>query len=249
MGRLAGWRVLVVGASAGIGRATARVLAGEGARLGLAARRADRLAELARELGAEALPCDVRDAAACAALAPGAAARLGGLDALVYCAGVAPLAALAEADAGTWRLALETNLVGAALVTRAALPHLARGRARAVYLSSIAARERPPRRGLGTYAASKAALDAMVAVLQAEHPELAATCVSVGDTGATEMAAGWDPAAGGEFLREWLARGFVTGAVMAPEAVGRHVADLLASDEVVAASTVVPRRRRTSSPT
>jgi NAD(P)-dependent dehydrogenase (short-subunit alcohol dehydrogenase family) len=72
---------------------------------------------------------------------------LGGLDALVYAAGAAPLAAIADADAGAWSLALETNLIGAALVTRAAIPHLARGRVRAVYLSSIAAHERPPGSG------------------------------------------------------------------------------------------------------
>jgi NAD(P)-dependent dehydrogenase (short-subunit alcohol dehydrogenase family) len=242
VGRLAGWRVLVVGASAGIGRAIAAALAAEGAQVAAAARRADRLAELGRETGALPVPCDVRDPASCTAAVADSAARLGGLDVLVYAAGAAPLAAIADADAGAWGRALETNLVGAALVTRAALPHLARGRARAVYLSSIAAHERPPRCGLGTYIASKRALDSLVEVLREEHPDVAFTRISIGDTGATEMAAGWDPTVGAARVREWVAQGYITGRLLRPEGVARHVVDLLAGEPAVTVSVLDARR-------
>ncbi len=244
MTRLAKRRVLLVGASSGIGRAAAGVLAAEGALLTLAARRADRLAELAAELpGAAAVPCDVRDPAACEAAVAAAVETRGGLDALVYCSGLAQLLDVAEADADAWRVALETNLVGASLLTRAALPHLAESRGRAVYLSSISSLDHPPRRGMGLYVVSKAALDKLVAVWQVEHPEVSFTRVSVGDTGATEMGRDWDPERGGPQVREWIQRGLLFGRAMDPASVGRHLADLLASEETVAVSRIVPRYR------
>jgi NAD(P)-dependent dehydrogenase (short-subunit alcohol dehydrogenase family) len=241
--RLADRRILLVGASSGIGAATAQVLGGEGARVALAARRRDRLEEVRQRVpgGAVVIPFDVRDPAACAEGVAQAVEGLGGLDALVYVTGVAPFRRLEEADAEDWRQAIEVNLLGAALITRAALPHLATRRGRAVYVSSIAAHDHPPRRGLGLYITTKAALDKMIQVWQEEHHEIAFTRVSVGDTGATEMGASWDPDRGGDQVREWIDRGLMFGRAMAPESVGRHLADLLASEEAVPVSSVVPR--------
>jgi NAD(P)-dependent dehydrogenase (short-subunit alcohol dehydrogenase family) len=243
--RLLDRRILVVGASAGIGRASAVVLGGEGARVALLARREDRLAEAAQEVpgGALALPGDLRDPQVCERSVARAAEALGGLDALVYAAGIAALCPLADADAETWRESLEVNLVAASLVTRAALPHLSRSRGRAVYLSSITALDHPPRRGIPLYVVSKTALDKLVDLWQQEHREIGFTRVSVGDTGATEMGRGWEPEAGGRVVREWIGRGLMFGRAMEPEAVARHVADLLACDEVVAVSRIVPRYR------
>ncbi len=245
MKRLSDRRILLVGASSGIGAATALVLGREGARVALAARRRDRLEEVCQRIpgGALVTPFDVRDAAACAEGVAQAVEGLGGLDALVYVTGVAPFRRLAEADAEDWRRAVEVNLVGAALITRAALPHLAASASggRAVYVSSIAANDHPPRRGLGLYITTKAALDKMIQVWQEEHHEIAFTRVSVGDTGATEMGVGWDPDRGGDQVREWIDRGLMFGRAMLPESVGRHLADLLASEEAVPVSSVVPR--------
>ncbi len=243
MKRLADRRVLVVGASSGIGRATASALGSEGARVALAARRRDRLDEVAQEVpgGALTLPCDVRDASACESLVAQTLEGLGGLDALVYVAGVAEFRYLREADADDWRRSLETNLVGAALVTRAALAPLSESQGRAVYVSSIAPYDRPLRRGLGLYITSKAALDTMVAVWQAEHHEIAFTRVNVGDTGATEMGVLWDHEQGGDQIREWIQQGVMFGRAMKPESVGRHLVDLLAAEEAVPVSSIVPR--------
>src|ERR1700758_2463494 len=101
MGRLEGKRILVVGASAGIGRTTSVAIAREGAQGALAARRGDRCKEAAAEAGGGAigLECDVRDPEACERAVQDAVDAFGGLDAFVYSSAVSPLARLADADA------------------------------------------------------------------------------------------------------------------------------------------------------
>ena len=243
MTRLAGRRVLLVGASSGIGSAIAVELANEGARLSLAARRAGRLEVLAGQIHPSPhwTSCDVRDPSACASTVSGCIEHWGGLDALVYAVGIAPLAALRDADAPKWRNAFETNVMGASLLTRCALPHLAESGGRAIYLSSIAAAERPPRVGLGLYVTTKAALDRLVEVWQAEEHGVSFTRVSVGDTTGTEMAVGWEPAAASRYIEEWIKRGLLFGRTLEPSVVARHVADLLASREAVPVSSITPR--------
>ena len=243
MKRLADCRTLVVGASSGIGRAIAIALGREGARVAVAARREERLDEIARAVpgGAAVVRCDVRDPGSCEAAVEAAVLQLGGLDALVYAAGTALLLPVAEADAQAWSEIFETNVSGASLVTRAALPHLNASRGRALYLSSISANDRPPRRGLGLYVVSKAALNRLIDVWREEHRAVGFTRLLVGDTGETEMARGWDRNRGGECVREWIEKGFMFGRSMLPDSVARHVVDLLASDETVSESTIVPR--------
>ncbi len=235
--------MLVVGASAGIGRSIAAVLSREGADMAVAARRLSRLESLTGELEGVAVPIelDVRDEASCQRGVADAIERLGGLDALVYAVGVASLVPLREADAERWREAFETNVVGAALVTRAAVDALSASRGRAVYLSSISASEHPPRAGLALYVATKTALEKLVALWQVEHREIGFTTVSVGDTGGTEMALDWDMAVLGEKIGRWVSEGRMFGRVMEPEAIGRHVADLLANSESVPVSSITPR--------
>ncbi len=84
---------------------------------------------------------------------------LGGIDALVYATGIGPLGRLADTDAETWRRTFDTNVIGAALVTAAAIPHLTESRGVAAYLSSVNGSLTPPWPGLGAYAVSKAALE------------------------------------------------------------------------------------------
>ena len=97
---LQGARVLVVGASSGIGREVAVQLGAGGARVVLAARRADRLAEAVADAGADAsrVVCDVRDPAQCDAVVRDAVEHLGGLDAVVYATAVDPLVRLVDTD-------------------------------------------------------------------------------------------------------------------------------------------------------
>ena len=138
----------------------------------------------------------------------------GGIDALVYSTGIGPLARLVDLDADTWRRAFDTNVVGAALVTAAAIPYLAESRGVAVYLSTVSASETPPWPGLGAYAVSKAALDKLVEAWRAEHPAIGFTRVVAGDcTGGegpsqVEFNRGWAPELAGEVVPIWAARGW-----------------------------------------
>lgn len=112
---------MVTGASAGIGAATARSLAALGFHVVCAARRADRLQELADEIGGTAIVADVTDQASVDALA----AQLDRVDVLVNNAGGARgLEPVAEAEIDHWRWMWESNVLGTLRVTRALLPKL-----------------------------------------------------------------------------------------------------------------------------
>lgn len=119
-------KAVVVGASSGLGRCIAVDLGRRGDRVALPARRRDRLVDAAKEAGPDALAvaCDVTDESSCRAAVEEAAAGLGGIDALVYATGIGPLAPVEKLDADAWCRAMDTNVIGAALVTSAALPHL-----------------------------------------------------------------------------------------------------------------------------
>jgi NAD(P)-dependent dehydrogenase (short-subunit alcohol dehydrogenase family) len=233
--------VLVVGASAGIGQAVALAAAEAGARVAVAARRSERLEALTAEMGSGvAVRLDVRDGEACRDGVETAVQALGGLDAVVYVAGIASLGDVGEFSADVWAETFATNVTGASLVLAAAVPYLAENAGRVVLISSISADDFPPRRQLGPYVVSKAALNKLVEVWQNEHHEVSFTRLSVGDTLGTEFATGWD-LGDGEIVREWGDRGLMFGRTMLPETVGRHVVDLLASEETIAVSRLVPR--------
>ena len=144
-------RTVVVGASSGLGRSIAIGLGQRGATVALLARRHDRLVDAAKEAGpgSLAIACDVTDATSCQAAIEEAARGLGGIDALVYAPGVGPLGRLVDIDAETWRRTFDTNVIGAALVTAAAMPHLTESRGVAAYLSSVSGSLTPPWPGLG----------------------------------------------------------------------------------------------------
>jgi NADP-dependent 3-hydroxy acid dehydrogenase YdfG len=130
---------VITGASAGIGEATARILAAQGFHVVVVARRADRINALAGEIGATAIVADVTDGAAVDALAAG----LTRVDVLVNNAGGAKgLEPVADADLENWRWMWETNVLGTLRVTRALLPKLIdSGDGLIVTVTSIAALE------------------------------------------------------------------------------------------------------------
>jgi NADP-dependent 3-hydroxy acid dehydrogenase YdfG len=143
---------LVTGASSGIGHATARWLAAEGATVVLVARRQDRIDVLAKEIEAQggravALAADLTDADAAAGVVATAVERLGRLDTLVNAAGVMLTGDSAGAPLSDWQRMVDININGLLYVTKAALPHLieaaatsARQVADVVNISSIAGR-------------------------------------------------------------------------------------------------------------
>ncbi|MFB6169386.1 MAG: SDR family oxidoreductase [Haloferacaceae archaeon] len=152
---------VVTGASSGIGRETARALAREGATVVLAARRESRLSELAVELEREhgvdaaAVPTDVTEAGAVAALIETTVERFGGVDLVVSNAGVAAGSDVAEMDTETYRRMMAVNCDGTFYVTRAALPHLRESEwgGHLVYVGSFAGQH--PRPFNPVYAATK----------------------------------------------------------------------------------------------
>lgn len=135
-------RVLVVGASSGVGRAAAVMFAKEGARVVASARRADRLAELEKEIGAAVFPADAGDPASMRRLADFAAERLGGVDVMVYATGTnTPDRALTRLTVEIWDELLRVNLDGAYYITRALLPAMRAARkGHLIYVSSISAK-------------------------------------------------------------------------------------------------------------
>ena len=215
-------RTVVVGASSGLGRCIGVGLAHRGDQVALLARRRSRLDDAAKEAGPGTLvvECDVTDEASCRAAVDEAAAGLGGIDALVYTPGVGVLAKMVDTDADAWRRTFDTNVTGAALVTAAAVPHLAASSGCAVYLSSVSGSVTPPWPGLGAYAVSKAALDKMVDAWRGENPGIGFTRVVVGDCAGGEGDAmtgfptGWDLDLMAEVHPVWVSRNYMAGALL-----------------------------------
>lgn len=159
-------QALVIGASSGIGEAVARALAAEGCRVGLVARRAAELERLAAELpGARAWAHDVRDGDAVPALLQQIARDLGGLDLVVYAAGVMPLVGEDEYDLAKDRETLEVNLLGAVAWLNEVAQRFARARAGTIVGISSVAGDRG-RRGNPAYCTSKAALTTYLEALR-----------------------------------------------------------------------------------
>ena len=152
-----GARVLVIGASAGIGAAFAvRAVAG-GAEVVVTARRADRLADTVAEAGGgHVVVGDLRSEEDCRRMVADAVDVMGGIDLVMYSAGFAPLRSVADADEADLAAVFETNVFGVQHVLRAAVPQVAPGGIVAVLSSESVMR---PWAGLGIYASSKAAVE------------------------------------------------------------------------------------------
>jgi short-subunit dehydrogenase len=135
--------VIVTGASAGIGKALALNLVRQGAKVTIAARRGDRLEQIAadcRALGAEVLvvPTDVAEEAQCKVLVEKTVAAFGRLDMLINNAGLAALALFDDfPDLRLFHHTMDVNFYGAVSCTYYALPHLKQTRGRIVAISSV----------------------------------------------------------------------------------------------------------------
>lgn len=216
---MTGKRVVVVGASSGLGRTIGTHLGVRGDRVALMARRHDRLVEAAAEAGEEALAiaCDVTDPASVSAAFDEAAAALGGIDAVIYSTGVGPLAKLVKLDAATLNDTFATNVTGAHLVAQAALPHLKESQGVQVFLSSVIGSVTDPWPGLAAYSVTKAALERLIQAWRIEHPDVAFTRLTVGDCAGgegpnmTEFNAAWDMTDIGELAEIWVSRNYISG--------------------------------------
>ncbi len=124
--RLSDRKVLVVGASSGVGKETARLFAAEGAAVTLAARSLDKLTALAAELGSTAhvVAADVGDVASCRAIVPAAIEAMGGLDVVVYTAGIIRPCLLKDITVEDFKEHIDINLTGNFIVAQAAALYL-----------------------------------------------------------------------------------------------------------------------------
>ena len=166
--------MVVVGASSGIGRATALAFARRGARVVVAARRAELLDEVAAEcerLGADALavPTDVTDAEAVRQLADTACATFGRIDVWISNAGTGVFGRFDEADLALHRRVIEVNLLGAMHGAHAVLP-IFRREGSGVLINTCSLGSWAPLPFAAAYAASKFGLRALTASLRQEIP-------------------------------------------------------------------------------
>ena len=218
-------RVVVVGASSGIGRATATTLARSGADVVFSARRADALADAVAAVGrGHAVAADVTRAGDAERLVSEAVGLLGGIDLVVYATGVSPLARIADVTDAEWQRVLETNLIGFNRVARAALPHLADGAQVAAISSDSVGTPRP---GLAHYAVSKAALDETLRAWRVEHPRVRWSKVAVGPTVPTEFGAAFDPDLTMAMFVEWSRLGMVHASMMDTAELGEVIGTTL----------------------
>jgi NADP-dependent 3-hydroxy acid dehydrogenase YdfG len=161
-------RILITGASSGLGEGMARRFAAMGRDLALAARRIDRLESLQEELLAahrgirvEVAAMDVDDPESVATVVPDLAARLGGLDRFVVNAGIGKGASIGTGEAAANRAVLHTNVLGAHAQCEAAMEIFrAQGSGHLVLISSVAS-IRGMRGTRTAYGASKAAVNAL----------------------------------------------------------------------------------------
>jgi NADP-dependent 3-hydroxy acid dehydrogenase YdfG len=194
---VAGLRLLVVGASSGIGHAVATSAAERGAKVAVAARRMDLLTELAKTVGGSAFELDVEDTGAINRVVDAVSESLGGLDAVVFTSTVVPFAHIEDTDLTTWMHAFNVNAVGANNVLRAALPHLSENGVVLVASSN----------DVGAYGASKAALDEILHSWRGEHPELSIVRVGIGPTQDTEILRGADRDLLAQLFKSWVEHG------------------------------------------
>ena len=187
-GRFAGRSVIVTGGGRGIGQATARAFAAEGADVLVLGRTAADLEDTVAQITADGgqawlLPCDVTDEAQVEDAAARAAARWGRIDVLVNNAGIDDDTPFLEIDRGRWRAVIDTNLTGVFLMSQAVGREMAKsGGGVILHTASIDASG-----GDGPYAAYNASKAGLLGLSRTMALELAAhgirsNCVSPGFT-------------------------------------------------------------------
>lgn len=190
MGLLEGKKAVVTGGGSGIGRATCRRMAEEGARVAVFDVNGDAAEAVASEVGGIGRAVDVGDVEAVRAAVDDAAARLGGLSIIYNNAGTSAFNRLHELDPAEWDRVLRVNLTGVWAGIRAAAPHMLAGGGGSIVSTASISGTRPAA-GEGPYSASKAAVAALTASAALEYgPSIRVNSVSPGMI-RTAMTAPW----------------------------------------------------------
>jgi NADP-dependent 3-hydroxy acid dehydrogenase YdfG len=221
---LAGRVALVVGASSGIGEGAALALANAGAAVAIAARRADRLEDLARRIIAAggqalALPGDITEEAVAESLVAQTLERFGRLDVLVNSAGINRHGGVENADTAEWRRVIEVNLMATLYACKAAItPMRAQGGGDIINITSLSARHASAL--FGAYGASKHGLAAMTEGLRQEVGSAGIRVCAIEPGGTTtEVAEGITDANIREFIRDYVSK----EGVLKPEDIGAAI--------------------------
>ena len=164
---LSGARALVGGASGGLGAAIAAALAGEGARVAVAARSADKLNALVDRIGGLAIPSDLSTPDGPGAAIEAAAEAFAGLDLLVVNSGGPPMGRFEDLTEAHWQTAIDGTLHSALRLIRAALPYL-RASDRGAILLILSSSVREPIASLTTSNLLRPGLDGLIKSLAAE---------------------------------------------------------------------------------
>ena len=181
MERLRGRRILITGAASGIGKATALLFAGEGARLALLDRDDKGAAGMAERVGGHGFGADVSDEASLARAVEQAGQALGGIDGVVNAAGIMPTGRMDEVPVAVWRKVLDVNLTGTYLVSLLCLPWLRKAAGSTIVNIASAAGLLPNAPGLTAYAASKGGVVNLTRAMAAElAPDIRVNCVCPG---------------------------------------------------------------------
>lgn len=180
---LTGRVAVITGGNRGIGRATALALAGAGAKVAIAGRNQEKLAEtlgMLRQMGAdaEAFTCDVKDEAQVKQLAADVMARFGAVHILMNNAGTAIRKNVIDFTMEEWRNLTDTNITGVWLCSKYFVPHMkGRGYGRIINLTSIMAHVTST--GRGVYSATKHAVAGLTKALALELVDDKITCVAI----------------------------------------------------------------------
>jgi NAD(P)-dependent dehydrogenase (short-subunit alcohol dehydrogenase family) len=232
-GKLQGQVALITGGSAGIGRATARLLAAEGAQVVIAARSVEASAAVVASIeqdGGRALyvPCDVRQVADCQRAVETTVEHLGRIDILFNNAGIVPFGTVPETTLETWTAVWETNVGGVFHCCAAALPHMIR-QGSGVIVNNASDVAVVGAQRTAAYSATKGAVALLTRSMALDHARqgIRVNAICPGETYVPR----WDTRA--EDMDAYLrgvSAGIPLGRVAAPEEIARAVL-FLASDD------------------
>jgi NAD(P)-dependent dehydrogenase (short-subunit alcohol dehydrogenase family) len=224
---LEGQRVVIVGASAGIGRELAHRAIGEGAKVILAARRLPQLETLVQEAdGGIPVVVDICDLQSCADFAERVRAELGAADLMICSAGYSPLRYMHEVTAADWQRVLGVNVIGIHQLIQSVLPVMNPGGLIGVMSSESTLQ---PRDALGVYTSSKAALEMSLRVWRQEQSSVRLTTLVVGGTFPTEFGADFDVDRLIPAMQSWGRHGTLQEKLMTPQDVAATIAGTLAA--------------------
>jgi NADP-dependent 3-hydroxy acid dehydrogenase YdfG len=227
-------RILITGATSGIGRATALLLASKGHQIGCLGRNKTKLNELSR-IGS-IYPCDVVDPSQVSAAFQSFVQEFGGIDVVINNAGSGVFNPLVDATLAEWHDMIDVNVKGVLTVLHASLPHLIKSRGQLIQMGSLGSHHVFPNSGV--YCASKHALWAISESIRLElSDKISVTTISPGPVNTDFIAASTNPN-----MVDTYADYFAHG--LKPESVADQIAYAIEQNGSMTISEIILRPKR-----